>query len=50
MLENSRTYHGTITTSDHKLVATKMKTKSFQIYENANKQKNQKIENLTHNF
>ena len=42
ILENSRTYHGTITASDHKLLVTKMKTKWLQIYKNANKQKNPK--------
>ena len=31
ILENSQTYHGTTTASDHKLLVTKMKTKWFQI-------------------
>ena len=42
IIENSCTYHGTITARDHKLLVKKMKTKWFQIYKNDNKQKNQK--------
>ena len=42
ILENSRTYHGTTTASDHKLLETKMKTRWFQIYKNDNKQKKSK--------
>ena len=42
ILENSRTYHGKTTASDHKFLVTKRKTRWFQIYKNDNKQKNQK--------
>ena len=42
ILENSRTYHGTTTASDHKLLVTKMVTRWCQIHKSDNKQKNQK--------
>ena len=42
IIENYRTYHGTTTASDHKLLVTKMKSRWFQIYKNDNKQKYQK--------
>ena len=42
ILENSRTYHGKTTASDHNFLVTKRKTRWFQIYKNDNKQKNQK--------
>ena len=37
ILENYRTYHGTTTASDHKLLVTKMKSRLLQIYKNDNK-------------
>lgn len=39
LLENSRSYHGTITTSDHKLLITKLRTSWFEVYRKVNSTK-----------